>query len=379
MNDPMKCPRCGAEQAEAAECAACGVIIAKAQSIERPRPKGKQPGSTLIWVGGAVTLLLVFGFWFISKQADRPMQTLGGSVAVHAEQMPERSDGAVEGQAPKAEGQGHEAAGGETELAEPVRPISTTWYEGAEGWAQAAAEHAENSAPLVIYFRADWCPHCRHFEDKTLPTQVVERELARVIKVRVDAERDAQDRQLAKRFGVSGYPDFRVLGSPTDRGRGVPAGSSVDENRFANLLRQEIDYRVSSALAQGGGSIRSLDRALANEPTNPQAWIARGRYHIQRNSLAAAQADLERALALNSESVSALDNLAYCLVKQSKYDEAIERLSALIAIDPGYKSGRAYYQRAVVYRRKGDRPQSMKDAHTACDLGHDEACKRTGR
>lgn len=357
------------------------MVIAKAQTGQGPRLKGtlsaehggqEKPRSTLIWVGGVVTSLLVFGFWFISQQADRPMQTLGGPVAVYVEQAPEGPDLVVEGQ-------GDEAADGETEGTEPVRPISATWYEGAEGWAQAAAEHAENSAPLVIYFRVGWCPHCRHFEQKTLPTQVVEPELARVIKVRVDAEGDAQNRQLAKRFGVSGYPDFRVLGSPTDRGRGVPAGSSVDENRFANLLRQEIDYRISSALAQGRGSIRRLDRALAKEPTNPEAWIARGRYHIQRNSQAAAQADLERALGLDPESVSALDNLAYCLIKQSKYDEAIERLSALIAIDPGYKSGQAYYQRAVVYRHKGDRPQSMKDAHAACDLGHDEACKRAGR
>ena len=38
---------------------------------------------------------------------------------------------------------------------------SSTWYQGADGWAQARRQQRATGALIFVYFRAEWCPHCR--------------------------------------------------------------------------------------------------------------------------------------------------------------------------------------------------------------------------
>lgn len=86
------------------------------------------------------------------------------------------------------------------------------WYEGAGGLERAQGQIARMSPrPLVVYFHAGWCRYCRAFEADFLPDPLVRRFLSDVFRVHVEPERSAEDRALAERFGVTGYPSFFVL------------------------------------------------------------------------------------------------------------------------------------------------------------------------
>jgi thiol:disulfide interchange protein len=88
---------------------------------------------------------------------------------------------------------------------------SSTWYEGADGWAQARRQQRAHGVPILVYFRADWCPHCRTL-DEMLEEHAVERRLRQVIKVRIDPEDGEEESELfSDEFGARGFPSLFLV------------------------------------------------------------------------------------------------------------------------------------------------------------------------
>ena len=89
--------------------------------------------------------------------------------------------------------------------------LSSTWYEGAGGWAQARRQQRAHDVPILVYFRADWCPHC-HALDEMLEERDVERRLRQVIKVRIDPEDGEDEEELfSEEFGAQGFPSLFLV------------------------------------------------------------------------------------------------------------------------------------------------------------------------
>ncbi|MBI2962927.1 MAG: thioredoxin family protein [Deltaproteobacteria bacterium] len=84
--------------------------------------------------------------------------------------------------------------------------VSSTWYEDASGYEEATRQQKLYHAPLLVYFRVDWCPYCRAF-DQLLTDSEMRSKLGEVIKVRVNPEHgDAEMALFEQRFGGKGYP-----------------------------------------------------------------------------------------------------------------------------------------------------------------------------
>lgn len=73
---------------------------------------------------------------------------------------------------------------------------------------QARARQAGKA--LVLEFGAAWCAPCTEFERQVLPTQTVQRQLARVVFVHYDAD-EPTGRSTVRSLGVVGYPTFIAL------------------------------------------------------------------------------------------------------------------------------------------------------------------------
>jgi len=82
--------------------------------------------------------------------------------------------------------------------------------------AAALAEAQKADKPVVLHFRADWCPTCRA-QDKVLASLKTEPGLdLTVLAVNYDTEKD-----LNKRFGIRAQSTFVVLHGQKERGRSV--------------------------------------------------------------------------------------------------------------------------------------------------------------
>jgi thiol-disulfide isomerase/thioredoxin len=120
--------------------------------------------------------------------------------------------------------------------------LEDRWLNGSAGYARALELQRELNVPLVIYFYADWCPYCRSLDGQYLPTAPVQDYLRGVVKVRINPEHGRPERELANRYGVTGYPTFLVMRSAAARPLNIQPfrkdGANLTPAEFANACRQ---------------------------------------------------------------------------------------------------------------------------------------------
>jgi glutaredoxin len=84
--------------------------------------------------------------------------------------------------------------------------LSSTWYEDATGYEEALRQQNVLHAPMLVYFRTDWCPHCRAF-DRLLEDPKVRSQISPYVKVRLNPEHGKAEKEIFEgRFGAMGFP-----------------------------------------------------------------------------------------------------------------------------------------------------------------------------
>lgn len=118
---------------------------------------------------------------------------------------------------------------------------------------------------------------------------------------------------------------------------------------------------IADAYAKKGDSSKAeniYSQALKNDPYNDNIYLARGNFFSDTKKYDLAQADLEKAILLNTQSLDARNNLGNLYIKQKKYDLAIDNFEMILKINPKYST--AYYNLACIYSLKNDEKTSLK-------------------
>jgi thiol-disulfide isomerase/thioredoxin len=191
------------------------------------------------------------------------------------------------------------------------------WSEGANGFRSASNEQRASGSPMLLYFRTDWCPYCKQFDREVLPASGVSAAIAPAVKVRIDPEKGVDEEAIAKKFGVTGYPTLLLVAkdgaAPVHLSTGVTRGrDSSEPATFAKSVRGHLTY----------------------------AW--------------------------DSEAISNMNS--------GRLDDAIHGADLLLAFDPKYSNGRAYYLRALAFHKKGALPEALRDYRAACAEGCADCC-----
>lgn len=115
------------------------------------------------------------------------------------------------------------------------RIANTTPPESSIAWRTdldaALIEARQAGKPVLVDFKADWCPPCIAMKHDVWPDPDVERAVtASYVPVMIDVDRDGA---TADRFGVRGIPTVLVLG---DDGRVIREGSFFTASRMVRFL-----------------------------------------------------------------------------------------------------------------------------------------------
>jgi tetratricopeptide (TPR) repeat protein len=247
---------------------------------------------------------------------------------------------------------------------------------------------------MLVYFRVDWCPHCRRMDREVLPAPAVTRFLADVVKVRVNPEDSPVDQTLAKSYGAAGYPSVFVVPAPGANPQRVShfsrAGSeSIDltAEKFVQACEAvglgQAQQLVSAGAAKAragdlGGARRDLDRALQLDPRNARAFFWRGYAEARAGESGKAVGDLKRSIELDGKDPFPYAELAGVYQRAGQLDDAIGALTRLTDVAPDWQDGVAFAMRGSARGRKGDRDQALADYAEACRRGHTHSCQPSG-
>ena len=120
------------------------------------------------------------------------------------------------------------------------------WLHGATGFAKAVELQRELNVSLVVYFYTDWCGYCRTLDQQYLPDPSVHRALQRSITVRINPEYGPEEKQIADRYGVTGYPAFLIMDNESAPPRNVQpfrrGGNHLTPQQFARACEKALTF-----------------------------------------------------------------------------------------------------------------------------------------
>lgn len=118
-----------------------------------------------------------------------------------------------------------------------------------EGYESGLRRACEENRPLLVVFKAGWCPWCGRFAEGTLADPRVVALARHFVCTTVDADRHADD---CRRFGVREFPTVIVTGP----------GGSGDERRWTGCpTPEEVVAALEAALPTPRIAAERPDRA----------------------------------------------------------------------------------------------------------------------
>jgi tetratricopeptide (TPR) repeat protein len=276
---------------------------------------------------------------------------------------------------------------------EPTRwPVSSSWHEGAGGYSDAQQEQQRSKAPMVVYFRTDWCTYCSRLEAGLLSDATVERYFRNeLVKARINPEDGSQERAIADEYGVSGYPSLFVVGSRRARPRRLSPYDRERREEFVLLSGREFIARIEDQaqrvvknLVYAGyekreardidESIAILTEAIGLDPENPDAYLQRGLSHLAAEARDPAYQDFRAALALRSDFREVFGTVGLDLWDHELWDAGVACWTVYLGRAPS-QQGYGYLWRSKMQYQRGDRARAREDAQAACEHDESEGCE----
>jgi tetratricopeptide (TPR) repeat protein len=112
-----------------------------------------------------------------------------------------------------------------------------------------------------------------------------------------------------------------------------------------------------------GGAVVAMRRSLELLPVSSEGWAHLGSLLVQQQKFAEAAAAFRSEFALDTQDVSALQNLATCLIKQNQVEDGIREYRRALAVKPRF--GPAWLGLGLALESQGRKGEALDCFHKA--------------
>lgn len=301
-------------------------------------------------------------------------------------------------------------------LLAPGVAVASNWRSSAGGYNQAIFEQTHDKVPVLVYFRTEWCGFCKALDSEVLANEKVQAYLEGFALVKVNPDSSTANKELAKQFGVTGYPAVFVVRAGEKPARVSVATEKGPDAFVASVRKVAGDARVASAAKPDAAVPKAIAPVLAapafERPPEilgaiPQeildlqdagrheeavsrisqelkrseragvpgdAGLYYGRalsYRALRRHSSAAE-DLQRWLDVHPGDTQARELLARCFLNVKMYDDAATELRRLADEAP---TAEIHFLLAEADVKRGKPDEAKPHYAAACTLGYKPACK----
>ncbi|NRB39529.1 MAG: thioredoxin family protein [Pseudomonadales bacterium] len=246
---------------------------------------------------------------------------------------------------------------------ESEKPVYSNdyWYEDAAGYRKALRKAEAYQAPLIIYFRTDWCGFCLAVEKELLPKYAAKKAIKPFVKVKINPEHGEAENRIFKQMKGTGYPTFIVKpfnGSLTRVGV-TPNKSDKSEKKYLspeNFVKNIEKY---------------IPKKAEPAPINAKEHYARALQQYDQDKNTEALTSIKKAIAREPKKFKYYKLADDILVRTQDWDQIIKYWDKYIALVP--HDDQAILERSGSKYHKGDIAAARKDAKKAMQRGNIEA------
>lgn len=302
-------------------------------------------------------------------------------------------------------------------LLSPGAAAASDWRSSAGGYNQAIFEQTHDKVPLIVYFRTDWCGFCKALDAEVFANEKVQAYLEGFALVKVNPDSSTANKELAKQFGVTGYPSVFVVRAGEKPVKVSVSGDKGADAFIATVRKAAGDARAASATKPGAAipkataaatpaaiaferppeilgaipqeildlqdagrheeAVSRISQELkrserAGVPGDAGLYYGRALSYRTLHRHSSAAEDLQRWLDVHPGDTHARELLARCYLNVKMYDDAASELKRLADDAP---TAEIHFLLAEADVKCGKPEEAKSHYATACTLGYKPACK----
>ena len=114
------------------------------------------------------------------------------------------------------------------------------WDKDFQGYVKNTRAQIESGKPIALFFYTDWCPNCKKLREDILASTEVRQFMSDLHPIKINPEHGLLEDQLAKEFGIVGYPSFFIINANTDEAIPIRRTSNITPDQFITQIKQAI-------------------------------------------------------------------------------------------------------------------------------------------
>lgn len=85
------------------------------------------------------------------------------------------------------------------------------WYTEASSFDKIEKAAKDRNKPYIFFVYTDWCGFCKKMDRKYFSNTEIQHILSKYYRIKINPDNGEAEKALARKKGVKGYPDFRIV------------------------------------------------------------------------------------------------------------------------------------------------------------------------